>query len=179
MRYVRIPAERVGAVIGPEGATRKFLEERLGIRVHVDSTENEVQIDDSNPRDPVGPLKAEDIVRAIARGFSPEHAFKLLAEDFYLEIIDLHDYVGKDREGIRRVSARVIGSEGKTRRIIEELSGALMSVYGHTVSLIGDTDSLAIAKSAVDMILEGSEHAQVYRFLEGKRRAFKRSRLEF
>src|ERR1041385_8116482 len=137
MRYVRIPQERVGVIIGPGGETKEQLERQTGVRTRIDSEAGEVWIDDTNPKDPLMPLKVEDIVKAIARGFSPAHAFKLLSEDMYLHVFDIHDYVGKDREDVRRVSARVIGSEGKTRRIIEELSGALVSVYGHTVGVIG------------------------------------------
>lgn len=179
MRYVRIPQERVGAIIGPDGHTKRLIEQRAGVAITIDSRDNEVQIDDAQPKDPLGPLKAEDVVKAIARGFSPDHAFKLFSEDMYLEVFDMHDYAGKDRESIRRLASRVIGSEGKTRRIIEDLSGCLMSVYGHTVALIGEIDSMDIAKTAVDMLLSGSEHAAVYRFLESKRREMKRARLEF
>ena len=64
----------------------------------------------------------------------------------------------------------MIGTNGKTRRIIEGLSGAEMSIYGNTVGLIGDLVSMDASKRAVEMILEGSEHAAVYRFLEGQQR---------
>ena len=40
MRYVRVPAERVGAVIGPEGQTKQRIEERAGVRITIDSQEN-------------------------------------------------------------------------------------------------------------------------------------------
>jgi len=179
LRYVRVPADRIGVLIGPEGETKKMLERRLEVKMTIDSAENEVQIDDTGAKDPVAPLKAEDIVKAIARGFSPEHAMKLLAEDMYLEVFDMHDYVGKDKQGVRRVAARVIGSEGRTRRIIEDLSGCLVSVYGHTVALIGEAEPLVVAKEAVEMLLTGSEHAAVYHHLENWRRQLKRARLEF
>lgn len=179
MRYVRVPAERIGAVIGPDGETKRKIEERAGVRIAIDSQENEVRIDDAAPKDPLGPLQAEDVVRAIARGFSPDRAFKLFGDEYYFQLFDMHDYVGKDRKDIQRLASRVIGSEGKTRRIIEDLSGCHVSVYGHTVGIIGDTDGIEVAKSAVDMILSGSEHAAVYRFLENKRREIKRERLGF
>jgi len=179
VRYVRVPEERMGAVIGPDGKTRKAIEERAGVQMSIDSQENEVRIDDTSPKDPVGPLKAEDVVRAIARGFSPERAFKLFSDEYYFQLFDMVDYVGKDRKDVQRLSSRVIGSEGKTRRIVEDLTGCHVSVYGHTVGLIGDADGIEVAKVAVDMLLSGSEHAAVYRFLENKRREIKRERLGF
>ena len=118
-------------------------------------------------------------MKAIARGFSPDRAFKRFSDDYYFQLFDMADYVGKDRIDIQRLASRVIGSEGKTRRIIEDLTGCLLSVYGHTVAIIGDAESLETAKTAVDMLLSGAEHAGVYRFLENKRREFKRSRAGF
>lgn len=179
MRYVRVPAERVGAIIGPDGKTKASIEQRAGVRLLVDSKEGEVRIDDQNPKDPLGPLKAEDVVKAIARGFSPERAFKLWSDEFYFQLFDLHDYIGKDKKDVQRLASRVIGSEGKTRRIIEDLTTCYLSIYGHTVGIIGDAENIETAKAAVDMILSGSEHSAVYRFLENKRREIKKARLEF
>jgi ribosomal RNA assembly protein len=44
-----------------------------------------------------------------------------------------------------------------------------MSVYGNTVSLIGNSISLPIAKNAIEMLLHGSEHSTVYHYLESQR----------
>lgn len=178
MRYVKVPAERVGVLIGPNGRTRRLIEQRVGVRIHVDSAENEVRVDDADGGNPLGALKAEEVVRAVGRGFSPERAFRLFSDDQYLHLFDLHDYAGKERKDIRRLSSRVIGAEGKTRRILEELTGCVVSIYGHTVGIIGDAEGLETARAAVDMILSGSEHANVYRFLEGKRREMKRARMD-
>jgi len=177
--FLRIPQERVGVVIGPGGETRKALSERSGIRVEVDSEQNEVAIhDEAAGTDPVMALKLKDVVRALARGFSPEHAMRLFSDDCYLELLDFHDYVGKGKGHVRRVASRLIGSEGKTRRIIEEQTNCDLAIYGHTVGIIGDLEDLNNAKQAVDMILRGAEHASVYRFLEAQRRKANRAKAE-
>ena len=67
----------------------------------------------------------------------------------------------------------MIGTRGKTRRILEELTNVDVSVHGHTVALIGEAFHLAIAREAAEMLLRGSEHNTVYRFLERKREAIK------
>lgn len=173
--FVRIPEDRVGVLIGPGGETKRMLAERSGIRIDIDSGSNEVGLhNEAEGVDPVMLLKLQDIVRAIGRGFSPEHAMRLFSDDFYLELLDFHDYVGKDKSHVRRVTARLIGSEGKTRRIIEEQTGCNLAIYGHTVGIIGDLENIGPAKQAVDMILSGAEHASVYRFLENQRRRNKR-----
>ncbi|MGI6009785.1 MAG: KH domain-containing protein, partial [Methanomethylophilus sp.] len=64
---------------------------------------------------------------------------------------------------------RLIGRKGRTRELIEELADVYMSVYGNTVSLIGNSVSLPIASTAVEMLLHGSEHSTVYHYLESQR----------
>lgn len=178
MLYVRISGERVGVLIGPEGTTKKRLEDATRTRIGVDSRTGEVTIDESHATDPVMALKARDIVRAIARGFSEERAFRLLGDDAYLEILDIKDFA-HSKNRIAQIKARLIGSRGKTRRLIEELTGVDVSVSGHTVSLIGDSFEMAIAREAVAMLLRGSEHATVYRFLERKRADIKAWQMGF
>lgn len=162
MRYVRIPLDRVGVLIGPGGSVKARLE-KLGGRVEIDSSSGEIRLDYP---DSLTALKVDTIVRAMGRGFSPPRAFRLLDDEVYFELVDVHDYVGKHPRHVKRVSGRVIGTGGKTRRIIEEMTGTHLSVYGHTIGVIGLLEDVATAKKAVDMILSGSPHAHVYHFLE-------------
>lgn len=177
MIYIKIPKDRIAVLIGAKGKTRKVLEDKSGLKIEVDSEQNEVVIhDEEEDADPLMVLKLQDIVKAIGRGFSPQRAARLWSDDAYFELVDIHDYVGKQPAHVRRVASRIIGSEGKTRRIIEEQTGCELAVYGHTVGIIADIENLGHAKQAVDMILRGAEHASVYRFLEKMRRQTRRSR---
>ena len=164
MRLVRIPKDRVGALIGEGGETKELIERRAGVRLDIDS-EGEVNIRD-NPNDPLAALKVMDLVKAIGRGFAPHRAMRLLDEDEYLEIVEIGDFVGKKSDKLSRMRSRLIGTNGKTRRIIEDLTGANVSIYGSTVALIGNSVQLPVAKKAVEMILRSSEHATVIPVLE-------------
>jgi len=179
MKYLKIPKERIGALIGKEGEIKQEIEKRTGVKLTIDSREGEVTIADENAKDPVIGLKLADIVKAIGRGFSPEKAFQLFSDDYYFALFDIRDYVGKSPTHVRRIKARVIGKDGKTRRIIEELAGVDLSIYGDTVGIIGPAENLEVAKVAVDMLLNGAEHSSVYRFLEKKRREMKLAGLGF
>lgn len=117
-------------------------------------------------------------MRAVGRGFSPKRAYRLMEDNIYLDVIDIRDYAGKSRKRVRVLRGRVIGREGKTRRLIEELSGAQLSIYGNTVSIIGGLESMSTARSAVEMLLNGSEHSTVYRYLERYRRYLKETQLD-
>lgn len=170
MKFVKVPLERIGALIGPEGRTKGTIERRLSVRLLIDSEEGDVTVEPHANADPLAELKAESVVRALGRGFSPEAAFLLFHDDNYLMLIDLHDFVGRSKDHIRRVTARLVGTGGKTRRIVEDLSEAKVVIYGHTVGIIGGFEESNVAREAIEMILTGSEHSTVYRFLEHKRR---------
>ena len=93
--------------------------------------------------------------------------------DFF--VFNLYDYVGKKESHVRRLKSRVIGKEGKTKRVLEELTDAKISVYGNTVSVISDMEKMNILKKSIDMLLTGSKHATVYRFVETQMKELKRS----
>ncbi|MEZ0394029.1 MAG: KH domain-containing protein [Desulfurococcaceae archaeon] len=175
--YERVPLERIGVLIGKDGAVKKEIEDRTGTKLSVDSTTGSVVIEPARPTtnaDDV--LRARDVVRAIALGFSPDRAFRLLDEDQVLVVIDLKEYVGDKPNHIERIIGRIIGEEGKTRRIVEEVTGTYVSVHGTTVAIIGDYESSDIAKNAVELLINGKPHAVVYRYLEDRMRALKRRR---
>jgi ribosomal RNA assembly protein len=177
---VKIPRERIGALIGPEGRVKQSIEEKLSVDLQIDSESGNVEINlKSNAQDPSLLFRAREVVTAIGRGFSPRRAFTLIRdEEATLEVFDLRETVGRSPSDIKRLKGRIIGKAGKTRRIIEELSEASMSVYGYTVSVIGTTDKAAIASEAVRMLLRGSQHHTVYQFLQRKRSEMKKKRME-
>ena len=166
MKYVRIPQERIGVVIGQNGETKKKIETLSHMSLQIDSKEGEIIIEDQETPDPLMAIKIENVLRAIGRGFSPERAFKLFNDsiDFYL--FDIHDYVGKKENHVRRLKGRIIGTHGKTKRTIEQLTQSDISVYGHTVAVISELSIIGITKKAIDMLLSGSKHFKVYRFIE-------------
>ena len=169
MRSIRIPQDRVGTIIGTKGETKKMLQRISGIRIEVDS-EGEVMIyDDAETADPLMALKIIDVIKAIGRGFAPDRATRLFDDDEYLEVVDLKEFVGGRNNQLSRIRGRIIGKDGKTRQIIEDLTGVYVTIYGNTVALIGNSVSLPVAKHAVEMLLNGSEHATVYHYLESQR----------
>ena len=175
MRYIKIPKERVAVLIGKNGEIKEKIEEH-GVKLEIDSATGDIKI---IGEDSLKEYDAENVIRAIGRGFSPDKAMLLFKEDYYFELLDMRDWVGKKPEQVKRIAGRVIGKNGKTRRIIEELTGAYISVYGHTVGIIGKIDELQIARQAVEMLLEGANHNTVYRFLEKERRMKKLRELGF
>lgn len=170
MMYVKIPLERVGVLVGKSGEVKKKLEDECKIKMDIDSKSGDVTVDDSESKDPILTLKCADMVKAIGRGFSPDKAYRLLNDEVYFTLLDMRDFVGKNQKHIRRVRARIIGTRGKTRRLIEELTGVNVSIYGNTIGVIGESLEMSVAVTAIEMLLKGSDHAAVYSFLEKKRK---------
>jgi ribosomal RNA assembly protein len=178
--FVRIPKERVGVLIGPEGKVKSDIEERLNVTLTIESEGGGVEIVlNEGATDPSTILRAKDVVSAIGRGFSPEQAFRMIRnEDVVFDSIDLRTIFGRSDSDIKRVKGRIIGMNGKTRRIIEELTEADVVVYGHTVGLIGTFEQVDAARNAVQMLIQGSQHHTVYSFLQKKRRELKKQMLQ-
>lgn len=178
--YVKIPRERVGALIGPNGRIKESVEKKLSVELQIDSEAGSVRITlTPNAQDPSPLFRAKEVVTAIGRGFSPERAFRLLEDDeATLQVIDLREIIGRSHSDLKRLKGRIIGKNGKTRKIIEELTDAEVSVYGYTVSIIGNTDQAEVAREAILMLLKGRQHRTAYRFLHRKRRELKKKEME-
>ena len=173
MKYLKIPVERVGVLIGKNGKIKEEIEKISDLELSIDSKEGEVTIEDEDS-DPLMLLKTKNVIKAIGRGFSPENAFQLFNDEMDFFIFDLHDFVGKKPSHVKRVKGRVIGKKGKTKRIMEELTNSKISVYGHTISVISSVINMNIVKKSILMILNGSKHATVYHFLEQQMKELKK-----
>ena len=171
--------ERVGALVGKEGIVKEEIERRCGVTLEIDGKSGEARIT-YKPEALIeaNPFKAFDIVSAIARGFSPQRAFSLLEEDRILSIVDLREYSGKSENALLRIKSRLIGSDGKARRIMEELTGAQVSIYGHTVAIIGEPESSRMVKDAIDKLAKGGTHKATYEMLQKYRTKQKLDRMQ-
>ena len=155
MLSVKIPEERLAVLIGKNGATKAAIEKKTGTKITA-GVEIEIEGDWETES------KAADVVKAIGRGFQPATAFRLFKPNYVLDVIAIKG----SPNTIKRLLARIIGSQGKARKNIELLTGAAMAVYGKTVSIIGDEKQTQLARDAVEMLLSGRTHSHVWRQLE-------------
>ncbi|TFG29327.1 RNA-processing protein [Candidatus Thorarchaeota archaeon] len=171
---IKVPSDRVGVIVGRNGKVRKRIEELTNVKLEINPAGTVIMSSTGESEDPVLAWKARDIVRAIARGFSPKNALTLIDEDMMLLVVSLRDVVGTSPNQIRRVAGRIIGERGRTRRVIEQITGAKVTVYGYTVSIIGVNPGLDIARRAIEMLISGAPHSAVYSQLERMRREMNR-----
>lgn len=170
---IKIPKDRIAVLIGKKGEIKKQIEENTNTRINIDSKEGDVTV---SGEDALLLYCTRDIIKAIGRGFNPDIAMLLLKQDYAFEVINLPDFDNPTQ--FRRIKGRIIGSEGKSRRLIEEHTDTYISVYGKTIALIGRTDTCSIARRAVEMLIKGSPHSNVYKWLEKMRRELKRREFE-
>lgn len=161
MQLVKIPEERVKVLL-----SRLDDLEKTG-NIKIEATEEEgIAI---SSEDPIMEWKAVDVVKAIGRGFEPDTAMRLFSDEYVFRVISLKEIFDTEKQRIR-VKSRVIGTKGKARSTIEEVSGANLKIYGNTISMIGKPEEVEIAERAVKMIINGSSHSSVYLFLQKERK---------
>ena len=103
--FVRIPKERVGVLVGPEGKIKAYIENKLNVKLQVDSEAGDVTIFlGEKAEDPSVLFRARDVVSAIGRGFAPEHAVRMIwAEDTVFDVIDLREVFGRSGCGLKGI----------------------------------------------------------------------------
>ncbi|MEM3541890.1 MAG: RNA-processing protein, partial [Candidatus Methanomethylicia archaeon] len=87
-------------------------------------------------------------------------------------------YVGSSKNHLMRVKGRIIGENGKTRKIIEEYTDTYLSIYSNYVAVIGSYENVMIVRRAIEMLASGKPHSSVYNFLDREKRMLKKFEFE-
>ncbi len=171
-KEIKIPKERVAVLIGKDGNVKKYIEEKTNTKIKI-TNDGYVTVEGE---DSFEILKAMNVIKAIGRGFNPQTAFRLLKDEYVFDIIDITDYA-RTKNALIRLRGRVIGTKGKAKRTIQELTETDIVIYGKTVGIIGFPENVALAREAIIKLLEGAMHSTVYHFLERERKKMKIDKL--
>ena len=155
IKIIRIPKQRISVLIGKEGKTKSYIEKSTKTKIIV---EEDVTVEGED----LNVVSACDIIKAIGRGFKPEDSIELLDENKMLQVIPIE----KKKNILIRIKSRLIGTHGKARRNIELLTKTKISVYGKTVSVIGEYENVKMSVDAIERLISGSPHKNVYKHLE-------------
>ena len=152
--FIRIPQKR------------KFMLKKLKEKVEKETnTKIEVNDEVSIEGESFNVYQTKNVLKAFGRGFGIDDSLLLLNDEYGLEIINLRDFT-KSKKRMITLKGRIIGTNGKMKKFIEEYSKVKISVFGKTVSIIGKWDKIKIAKEAIMKIIQGCRHQTVYRWLE-------------
>jgi len=106
----------------------------------------------------------EKIICAVDFGFDVEDALLLKNEDFVLEFIDIKEHTR--RKNLKDVRARVIGTGGKAKKTIENLTGSVICINLNKVGVIVDSAHLDVVVQAIESLIQGARHGNVFAYLE-------------
>ena len=153
----KIYCESINKIKQNEGKIEKALNVKISISGKTVNVEG----------DSLDEYVASQVLEALDLGFTTYEALMLAEEDCILEKINIKDLT--KRHDLPRIRARIIGTKGKTKEIIENLSNCAVCLKDNCVGIIGRTDDIKKAIQAITSIILGSKQSKVYSYLERER----------
>jgi len=160
---IKIPKDRIPILIGKEGETKKLVERSTKTKINIDSETGDIVITSDES---INCFITKTIIKAIGRGFNPDIALTLLNEENLFEVINIQEFSKKSKKRLLNIKARIIGTKGKAKSMLEQLTHTNICVYGKTVSIVGRIENVMIAKHGIESLLNGAPHGNVYRLIE-------------
>jgi len=161
---VRVGFNRLPVIIGVNGQTKSAIEKRTDTLLDIDSHTGDIIV--TSGRSYYEIHIAKKIITAIARGFSPDNAFKLLKDDYAMESVLITDFTKDSKSRGIQLKGRIIGKEGRIKMLIEKKNNCSLSIYGKTISIIGKQADVESAKAIVERLLSGARHAVVFNSID-------------
>ena len=165
MEQLKIPKERIPILIGIKGSAKRKIQKLTNTKILVNSYDGDVFIEGEG----IDVFNCSNVIKAIARGFNPEVALKLLSDEYTFEIMNIEESA-RNKKDLVRIRSRLIGTKGKAREYIESITNTDIIVYGKTVSIIGRIENVLLARQGLTNLLNGSKHGKVYAYIEKQKK---------
>lgn len=140
------------------------VEKALDIKIEIKKDGITVE---SKKEDPFLEYIASKILEAVSLGFDADSAMQLQDTNYIMRKINVKDLVRASK--INLAIARVIGTKGKTKKIISGLTECDIIVTDYDVAVIGKGDNVETATNALISLIKGSKQSNIYNFLEKNR----------
>ncbi|HLC31492.1 MAG TPA: hypothetical protein VJK51_02400 [Candidatus Nanoarchaeia archaeon] len=121
---------------------------------------------------PVEELETQQMLDAISFGFSAKKALILKEPDMQFKKLHIKTY--NPRRTLESIKSRVIGTFGRTKNTIEEISNTDIVIGEAEVGIIGHAENINEAETALINVIRGSKQANAYSFLERMNREKKK-----
>jgi ribosomal RNA assembly protein len=144
--------------IGSLKKAKDELEQKLGIKILIEGKKITIE------GEAIKEYEAKIILDAINFGFKPKQALILKNESYVFKKVNIKDFTR--RKNLKDVRGRIIGTEGKTKRTIENVANCEIIVKDNEVGIIGAEEHINDAVTAITNLARGTKQANVYRFLE-------------
>ncbi len=113
-------------------------------------------------------MSVKNAITAFNRGFDSAVSALLLDDDYDLIVVSLKDYTNSEKRAMQ-LKGRVIGTRGMIKRRLMRETACYINIYGKTISIIGQIDNLSMAQSAIEMILNGAKHDNVFSMINKRK----------
>ncbi len=149
---------------------KKELEEKLNIKI---SLKNRNFVISGNEFDE---FIAERVLMALDFPFLLDDALLLRSEEYLFEVLNIKDYT--NRHDLNVIKGRIIGTQGKTLRVLRGLSNCEIVLKGNKVAIIGLAENIENATRSIIALIKGLKHGVVYGNLE-KMNSIRRKREDY
>ncbi|MFH1711329.1 MAG: hypothetical protein ABH840_03385 [Nanoarchaeota archaeon] len=141
---------------------KSLLEKKLSVKLTIEGRRVSINGNEINE------YIASNVFSAIEMGFDIETALLIPEQDYILEKIEIKNLT--KRHNLSEVRARIVGTEGRTKALIEELTGCFIALHNNKVGIIGEGETIRTCIQAIKRIIHGSKQSNIYSYLEKQRK---------
>ena len=141
---------------------KKELEQKLNVKISVKGTTTIISGKSEDE------YFAERVLLSMDFPFLFEDCLLLANENYMFEILNIKNYT--KRHDFEVIKSRLIGTKGKTLKLLENLSDCEIAVKDNNVAILGPVESFEDAKQAIISLIQGSKQGHVYGNLERSRK---------
>ncbi len=174
MRRIHYCDKELGRILTHEGRNIRHLEKEFKTKIIINKGKTEADFL-INGKNSVQEYLILEILEALAVGFDLETAMLLKDEEFVFKKVELKKYVHGGR--LEVVKGRIVGSQGKSKRVIQSLSECDLCLCDNNISIIGRAENVELASRALESLIRGSKHANVFKALEEGRKSIREEEL--
>ena len=106
----------------------------------------------------------QKVIEALDFGFPFSHARILKEENLDFEVINIKDQT--PRKDHSRIRARIIGKGGRAIQTLSNLTDCFIELNENKIGVIGNSENLERATQALNQLIRGAKHGNVYKGLE-------------
>ena len=149
------------ATISKIKRNKRLLEKKLKVRLNIKGNNVDLQGDE------IDIFVAEKVLQAVERTFPLNTALLLIEQDYVLESLNIKDITKKKPDIVK---ARIIGTKGKTLKLLSELSECNIVLHDNIVSILGPAEKIKEAITALTNLIRGSKQSNVYKYLQKQKK---------
>ncbi len=115
-------------------------------------------------KNPLDEYEASIILDAMNFGFSAKKVLMIKEQEMLFRIINIKNFTRK--KNLNEVRARIIGTKGRTKRTIEDISNCHILIKDNEVGIICNAYDIEEIITGITNLIRGTKQSNTYRYLE-------------